>query len=328
MARALQAELADTCEPTVWSQDVFGATGTTIDTLLEQTQASDFAALVLTPDDSVTTRGTKAAVARDNVIFELGLFFAALRARRVFIIRPSDRNLKLPSDLAGVTCLDYVHNRSDKNLRAAIGPASNEIRHRILSEGPRPDLELPEPDQEAAFFWFKYGNEVSRPSHAATRLLARLPERVRGTLEGLAASLDEDLIVSSFNLDARNAEGEPFPERVVLMARSAWVEPGMPPRVGIGLAQSVTPDPFWIADRPYLGICAADQDVLAKLREHFGPSDEPWDPWALWDYLSLDPPNGPGNLLTHYAAVAEKYVRRSWEDNIQVIDRIIGEASL
>src|SRR5262249_22204949 len=86
-AHALQAELEQVCEPRVWSQGVFGPTGTTIGSLLEMTQSSDFAALVLTPDDSVVTRGADVTVARDNVVFELGLFLGTLGPRRVFIIK-------------------------------------------------------------------------------------------------------------------------------------------------------------------------------------------------------------------------------------------------
>ena len=328
VARALQAELDDICEPRVWHQGVFGASETTIGALLKQAQGSDFAALILTPDDSATARGAKAAVARDNVIFELGLFFGALGARRVFIIRPRDQSLKLPSDLAGVTCIDYMHNRSDNNLQAAIGPASTKIRDRILSEGPRSERELPQPDQEATIFWLQYGKEVWRAGDAARRLLARLPEHVGRTLEGLAASLDEDLMVSSFSYRSRNADGSRFRERAVLMARRTWAEPGEPPHTGIGLGQSATPDPHRTLDRPFLGIYAADQHILDKLREHFGPSDEPWDPWAQWEYLILDPPTGPVNLLAHYATAAETYVRRSWKENIQILDRVIGEASV
>jgi predicted nucleotide-binding protein len=65
VARALQAELDEVCEPLVWSQGVFGIAETTIGALLQKAQDSDFAALILTPDDSATTRGTKAAAARE-----------------------------------------------------------------------------------------------------------------------------------------------------------------------------------------------------------------------------------------------------------------------
>lgn len=139
VAHALQAELDEECEPLVWRQDVFGPTGTTIGTLLETAQNSDFAALVLTPDDTLVIRGAKNTAARANVIFELGLFLGVLGPERVFIIHPRNQDLQLPSDLAGVTCLTYKGNRKDRNLQAAIGPAATAIRNRIAGMGIRRD---------------------------------------------------------------------------------------------------------------------------------------------------------------------------------------------
>ena len=60
VAYALQAELDQACEVLVWSQSAFEPTGTTIGSLLEMAHSSDFAALVLTPDDSTVTRGSEA----------------------------------------------------------------------------------------------------------------------------------------------------------------------------------------------------------------------------------------------------------------------------
>ena len=79
-------------------------------------QKFDFAALILTPDDSVVSRGKNVPAARDNVIFELGLFLGALGPERVFIIHPRGKAPRLPSDLAGVTLLAYNENRRDGNL--------------------------------------------------------------------------------------------------------------------------------------------------------------------------------------------------------------------
>lgn len=135
IARALQAEVDQYCEPTIWSQNVFAPSGTTLGDLILASQNFDFAALILTPDDSVVSRGEQAMAARDNVIFELGLFLGALGSQRVFIIHPRGAALRLPSDLAGVTLLDYRQNRRDGNLRAAIGPAATEIQKRISNEG-------------------------------------------------------------------------------------------------------------------------------------------------------------------------------------------------
>jgi hypothetical protein len=324
VAYALQAELDQVCEPLLWSQGVFGPTGTTIGSLLEIAQSSDFAALVLTPDDSVVSRGAEVDVARDNVVFELGLFLGTLGSRRVFIIQPRDIELKLPSDLAGVTCLDYRYNRIDHNLRAAIGPAATRIRDRIADEGPCREVEIPQIDQEAARFWLKYGRKTPEVKYAARSLLARLPERTGRTLERLAASLGKDLVVSSFGYIARDAHGATYPERAVLMARRSWVNQNGATRFGIGFGQSVNPDPDKDLHRPFCGIYAAEQDVLDKLREFCRPSGAPWHPWAQWEYLNLDPPGERRDLLTHYASAIAEHARMSWEENIQVLDQLIS----
>ena len=222
IARALQAELDQVCEPLVWTQSVFEPTGTTIGTLLEMAQRADFAALVLTPDDPVVRRDDNIIAARDNAVFELGLFLGSLGSRRVFIIHPHNLDLTLPSDLAGVTCLGYREYRSDQNLQAAIGPAATRIRDRIASEGLRRERQISRRDQQAARFWIEYGNKRDEAQAAARRLLSRLPERAGSTLARLAASLDRDLVVSSFDYTARGADGGEHPERAVLIARSAW----------------------------------------------------------------------------------------------------------
>jgi CAP12/Pycsar effector protein, TIR domain len=324
VARALQVELDQVCEPLVWSQGVFEPTGTTIGSLLETSRSSDFAALVLTPDDWVVTRGTELPVARDNVVFELGLFLGTLGPRRVFIIQPRDLGLTLPSDLAGVTRLDYRHDRADRNLQAAIGPAASRIRERFSTEGLLWEREFPRPDQEAARFWLKYGGKIPRVKDSARKLLARLPERTRETLEGLAASLDNGLVVSSFSYTAQDARGDEYPERAVLLARSRWVRENGSARLGIGLGQSINPDPVSDLRRPFWGICAADENVFDRLHQFCRPNDVPWHPWAQWDYLNLDPPDQQRDLLTHYATVIAEHVSVSWKENIRVLDQIIG----
>jgi hypothetical protein len=227
-----------------------------------------------------------------------------------------------------VTCLDYRYNRRDQNLQAAIGPAATRIRDRIAREGPRSERELPEPGQEAARFWLKYGGKnIPQAKDAAQGLLARLPNRTHGTLKRLADSLNDDLVVSSFDYIARNAKGVTSPERAVLMARRRWASQDGPTRLGIGLGQSVDPDPDDSWHRPFWGIYAADQDILDMLRKSFRPSPEPWHPWAQWEYLSLHPPDDRRNLLTHYATVIAEHVRLSWEENIGVLDQVIDDSA-
>jgi len=101
----------------------------TIDDLIATLNNSDFAIFVLTPNDVVKIRQQEVSVARDNVVFELGLFIGRLGKERCFIVSPRDQtDLHLPSDLAGINTAAFNPNRPDGNLRAALGPASNQMR--------------------------------------------------------------------------------------------------------------------------------------------------------------------------------------------------------
>ena len=47
---------------------------------------ADFAAFIISPDDTVISRDAENLAPRDNVIFELGLFMGVLNRQRVFLI--------------------------------------------------------------------------------------------------------------------------------------------------------------------------------------------------------------------------------------------------
>ena len=117
IAEDLKGLLDDgTIDVKIWSDGVFDASDTAIESLENMVRESDFAILVLTPDDTVKSRGAHAAAPRDNVIFELGLFMGALGRKRVFALcenpgkaTPWQRNclrekagksLKVPTGLA------------------------------------------------------------------------------------------------------------------------------------------------------------------------------------------------------------------------------------
>jgi CRP/FNR family cyclic AMP-dependent transcriptional regulator len=104
--------------PKPWTDGVFQASSTSIESLVTAAKEADFAALVLTADDMIVARGEKRPSPRDNVIFELGLFMGALGRERVFILKPKGVDVRIPSDLLGVVWLEY--------LRA--GPKSDRLR--------------------------------------------------------------------------------------------------------------------------------------------------------------------------------------------------------
>jgi len=137
VAEALQVGLEYDAEVTVWSQSVFGLSGGTLETLVNKARDFDFAVLVLTPDDMVTSRGEQKPAARDNVLFELGLFMGAFGRHRTFIVHPRVTEMSLPSDLAGITTGTYDPHRSDGDLQAAVGPICTKIKRSVRDQGRR-----------------------------------------------------------------------------------------------------------------------------------------------------------------------------------------------
>jgi Predicted nucleotide-binding protein containing TIR-like domain len=136
IAQAIQRNLDNSCEVEIWSQGTFGLSGGTLQSLLLVANRFDFAVLVLTPDDLVESRGICMSASRDNVLFELGLFMGSLGPERTFVVFDRSSNLKLPSDLAGVTMATYQPHRSG-NLSAALGRASSEIEQAVKRCGHR-----------------------------------------------------------------------------------------------------------------------------------------------------------------------------------------------
>ncbi len=137
VARAIQVNLDHDADVTLWSQGVFGLGGGTLVSLVEVAEDFDFAVLVLTPDDLVDTRGKMANSPRDNVLFELGLFIGRLGRERTYIVHPRDAELRLPSDLAGITPATFQSKRDDGNLVAALGAACTLIHKEISKRGRR-----------------------------------------------------------------------------------------------------------------------------------------------------------------------------------------------
>ncbi|MBI1851507.1 MAG: nucleotide-binding protein, partial [Planctomycetes bacterium] len=72
---------------------------------------------------------------RDNVIFELGLFMGKLGRFRTFLVYNEDEDIKIPSDLAGVTHATFRRRETDRNIRAQVSPACTKIEDAIRQQG-------------------------------------------------------------------------------------------------------------------------------------------------------------------------------------------------
>lgn len=135
VAYAIQENLKFISESTVWDQGVFNLSETSLDSLINILEQSDFGVFVFTPDDYIKIRGKSHMTVRDNVLFELGLFVGRLGRNRAFIVIPDNKDFHLPTDLIGMTPGKYEAERADKNMQAGTGSVSNKIREQIQKLG-------------------------------------------------------------------------------------------------------------------------------------------------------------------------------------------------
>jgi Predicted nucleotide-binding protein containing TIR-like domain len=146
IAKKMREILIDDVDIYIWNQ-TFNLGDNTLDSLRRQVLLSDFALLVVTPDDPVSKRERDGYSARDNVLFELGLFMGLLGPRKCFFLVVTDKRkgavkeVFTPSDLDGITWLsleigdeDYeaaLRERCDM-LLAAINRTSRSLELSLL----------------------------------------------------------------------------------------------------------------------------------------------------------------------------------------------------
>ena len=137
IGRAIQSAFEhDLIVVRVWTEDTFRASQFPVESLERELAKVDFAALVLSPDDTVISRESAAGAPRDNLVFELGLFMGALGHSRTFLLHPRGSDIKIPTDLSGFTPLTY-QTSYDGPISIAVASVCEEMRAAILSSGPR-----------------------------------------------------------------------------------------------------------------------------------------------------------------------------------------------
>src|SRR5436190_13301496 len=145
LAKALELELSPVCTPQGWWSLFGNESGITNINQVLDLISFDFAAILLTADDQLLSRGSRADVPRDNLIFELGFFIGAMGGldRALFITpKQSAESYRLPSDLLGIGSLKYdarvpIVTASLPELRSMISPAATLISDTIRRLGVR-----------------------------------------------------------------------------------------------------------------------------------------------------------------------------------------------
>lgn len=141
VARAVEDNLTHNADACRWDH-TFGPGSANLENLTRMVDTVDFAAVVLSPDDLTIVNGVndpdgrpRLNTPRDNVVFELGLFMGRLGRDRTFAVVQRGNDLKIPTDLAGVTLADYPSTHSMNNLRMQVSTACNRIIEAVEKYG-------------------------------------------------------------------------------------------------------------------------------------------------------------------------------------------------
>lgn len=120
----------------IWTDNVFKPSRGTMESLEGKLESSDFSVAIFSADDKVESRGEEKVAPRDNTVFELGLFGGAIGRERSFFAVEKGADVKVPSDLAGITSLRFA--RAGENGGAPdVREACAQIEERIQALGPR-----------------------------------------------------------------------------------------------------------------------------------------------------------------------------------------------
>ena len=120
----------------IWTDGVFKPSEGTFESLERKLEVVDFAIAIFSADDRVESRGAEMMAPRDNTVFELGLFAGAIGRERSFFVIQNGANVKVPSDLAGITSTRFGLGIETGEM-PDIANGCEQIWERIVALGPR-----------------------------------------------------------------------------------------------------------------------------------------------------------------------------------------------
>lgn len=123
----------------LWTDDIFKYNESVLETLLKEASLFDFGLLIATKDDFLQSRHNAFDVARDNVVFEYGLFLGRVGSSRAFVIQ--EEGTKLPSDLFGITTPRFK-KEIDLSQSQSLNNELRKIRNTILEKMSLGELSL------------------------------------------------------------------------------------------------------------------------------------------------------------------------------------------
>ncbi|MBE5320118.1 nucleotide-binding protein [Pedobacter sp. MR2016-19] len=129
VVKKIKQGLTDIAECVSWD-DAFDLGVSAFDNLISQIAFYDYAILIAMGDDLILSREKLSVGARDNVLFEFGLFAGGLGRSRVFYV--TEERIKVPTDLVGIS-LPLIPNESSAGFEDALNDCIAKIRKHIIS---------------------------------------------------------------------------------------------------------------------------------------------------------------------------------------------------
>lgn len=149
IAYEIQEQLAEDAAVVVWKH-LFELSNYTLESLIQYSKQYDFGVFIFAADDMVEMNGERLLAARDNVVFELGLFVGRLGRERSFLVtQQTPEPLRLPSDLEGLSRATFnlelapgkaVGDAPPEVIKGALGPACSKIRKLVKARGTNDEI--------------------------------------------------------------------------------------------------------------------------------------------------------------------------------------------
>jgi hypothetical protein len=157
--------LSEVGDCVIWT-DAFAQNRSNLDSLLHQTKLSDFSILIATNDDLLLKKDHLEAAARDNIIFEFGLFLGSAGTNRSYML--VEEGTDLPSDLNGITLPRFSLDPAKHNSLAA---RCNEIKSLIIDFSKRSELGLLPSTALAIGYYYNFIKKVCEEIHNNNKII-------------------------------------------------------------------------------------------------------------------------------------------------------------
>jgi hypothetical protein len=127
VAKSVKSLLSDIADCQIWNESFFRQNRSSFESLIEGSILFDFAVLIATRDDVQLKRDNLQNIARDNIIFEFGLYAGRLGIDRALLLK--EKGLDLPSDLFGISLPEFTNDPASggKLLKDVLGDVISHI---------------------------------------------------------------------------------------------------------------------------------------------------------------------------------------------------------